>query len=280
MKSITKSCYQTCISKKFLPSKNLLDDAIEILTQIKITEKQKGRPKICARRALSGVYYTLKTGCQWNAIPRCFGSSSAIHRFFQLLVELEFFQRIWNEYLIEYDEKIGINFSVQSMDAAITKAPLGGQSTGVSPVDRKKIGTKRSLLVDGNGIPLGCSVGSANQHDTQLVKATLASMPKNLHYPRMQRMELDAGYDSQEVRVALFNHSYVPQIACNKRKSKITKKVNRYLPLTKERWKVERSHSWQNRFRRIFIRWEKKINNYSGLLHFSFAIIIMKKILI
>lgn len=278
MKSITKSCYQTCISKKFLPSKKLVDGAIQMLTQNNDGEKQIGRPAICPLRALSGIYYTLKTGCQWNAIPRCFGSSSAIHRFFQYLVSIDFFKGIWKQYLIEYDQKIGIDFSVQAMDAAITKAPLGGESTGINPVDRKKIGTKRSVLVDRNGIPLGCCIGSANQHDSQLVNDTLASVPEDFPRPILQRMELDAAYDSQEVRVALFNYSYVPQIAHNKRRARVSTKLNRYLSTTKERWKIERSHSWQNRFRRIYVRWEKKLKNYASMLHFSFAIVVMKKL--
>jgi putative transposase len=51
-------------------------------------------------------------------------------------------------------------------DGAITKAPLGGKSTGPNPTDsRSKSGTKRSLLVDGQGIPLGITVDSANRHD-------------------------------------------------------------------------------------------------------------------
>ncbi|VVB55727.1 Transposase DDE domain protein [uncultured archaeon] len=35
------------------------------------------------------------------------------------------------------------------------------------------------------------------------------------------------------------------------------------------RWVVERTHSWLNRFRRLLIRWEKKIENYSAMLHFA-----------
>ena len=30
---------------------------------------------------------------------------------------------------------------------------------------------------------------------------------------------------------------------------------------------MERTHSWMNRFRRVLIRWEKKVENYFGMLH-------------
>jgi transposase len=38
-----------------------------------------------------------------------------------------------------------------------------------------------------------------------------------------------------------------------------------------ERWVVERTHSWMNRFRRLLIRWEKKVKNYEAMLHFACA---------
>ena len=58
----------------------------------------------------------------------------------------------------------------------ITKAPLGEKSTGPNPTDRVKSGTKRSILVDGKGLPLGVCVDGANRHDMKLTKATLQSI--------------------------------------------------------------------------------------------------------
>jgi hypothetical protein len=47
----------------------------------------------------------------------------------------------------------------------ISKAPLGGKSTGPnSTYRRSKSGIKRSLLVDGQGITLGITIDSANRH--------------------------------------------------------------------------------------------------------------------
>lgn len=35
-----------------------------------------GRPRVADRRAMSGILYRLRTGCQWDAIPSEFGSRS------------------------------------------------------------------------------------------------------------------------------------------------------------------------------------------------------------
>ena len=39
------------------------------------------------------------------------------------------------------------------------------------------------------------------------------------------------------------------------------------------RWVVERTQSWMNRFRRVLIRWDKKVRNYLGFLHLACAYI-------
>jgi putative transposase len=53
---------------------------------------------------------------------------------------------------------------------------LGEKSTGPNPTDRPKSGTKRSLLVDGKGVPLGITVDGTNIHDMKMTQATLQSM--------------------------------------------------------------------------------------------------------
>jgi len=45
--------------------------------------------------------------------------------------------------------------------------------------------------------------------------------------------------------------------------------VKRYRP---KRWVVERSASWLNRFRKLLIRWEKKAENYLGLVQLACSI--------
>src|SRR5258708_14689384 len=66
--------------------------------------------------------------------------------------------------LTEYDEVQGIEWEWQSVDGAMTKAPLGKDATGPNPTDRGKRGTKRSLLTDEAGIPLALAVDGANRH--------------------------------------------------------------------------------------------------------------------
>ena len=69
----------------------------------------------------------------------------------------------------EYDNKKGIKWIWQSLDSISIKSPLGGAMTGNNPTDRSKIGTKRHILTDKNGIPLSVVISPANTHDIKPV---------------------------------------------------------------------------------------------------------------
>ena len=112
------------------------------------------------------------------------------------------------------------------MDGAITKAPLGEKSTGPNPTDRRsKSGTKRSLLVEGQGIPIGITIDGANRHDMKMTKATLQSIvvcrppppqpsssSSTANTQQQQHICLDKGYDYPEVYELLEEYGYTMHI--------------------------------------------------------------------
>jgi transposase len=142
-----------------------------------------------------------------------------------------------------------------------------GEKTGGNPTDRGKRGTKRSLLTEGSGLPVGLVIEGANRHDMKLVEPTIESITIQRPEPTSkepQGMCLDKGYDYDEVRDLLKAFRFTAHIRCRKEEAQAIKKT---VGFRARRWVVERTHSWFNRFRRILIRWEKKAENYLGLLH-------------
>jgi transposase len=117
------------------------------------------RKPIPPRQIFEAILYVLRTGCQWKALPKeRFGSPSAIHTHFMRWMRAGFFVALWRAGLAEYDEMEGIAWSWQSIDGAMTKAPLAQEAVGRNPTDRGKKGSKRHLLVDGRGVPLSLVV--------------------------------------------------------------------------------------------------------------------------
>jgi transposase len=88
-----------------------------------------GRPRVDRRQVLDGILYVLRTGCQWKAASaEEFGCCpSTLHNYFQEWVRQGVFFRLWKEALREYDALEGIEWGWQSLDGAMTKAPLGGE---------------------------------------------------------------------------------------------------------------------------------------------------------
>jgi transposase len=91
-------------------------------------------PRVDDRRAMDAIFFVLRTGCQWNALNATgICSSSSAHRRFQEWTGAGVFHRIWALGLKEYDATKGIDWAWQSMDGAMSKAPLGGEKDGAQP---------------------------------------------------------------------------------------------------------------------------------------------------
>ena len=117
------------------------------------------------------------------------------------------------------------------------------------------------------------AVEGANRKDFKMVKPTRESIPVKRPKPRRKRpqgMCLDKGYDYDETRDLVAEFGYTAHI---RTRGEEAHAIKHEAGFKARRWVVERTHSWMNRFRRILTRWEKKVENYLGLLHLVCAII-------
>lgn len=124
-------------------------------------------------------------------------------------------------------------------------------------------------------MPLAVAVDGANVPDAKLVAETLDAVPipRPESSPQQpQHLCLDKGYCGEQVDHEVRNRGYTPHVP---RKVNATPKPKRRRSPAR-RWKVERTHSWLNRARRLLIRWEKKVANYLGFLQLQFAIITLR----
>ena len=85
--------------------------------------KSMGRERQGPRRMLNGIIFRLRSGCQWNQLPRSLGDDSTIHRTF----------RRWERVLSRCEELGGVDWEWHSADGAMGKARLGGMPLGGTP---------------------------------------------------------------------------------------------------------------------------------------------------
>jgi putative transposase len=92
-----------------------------------------GRPRINLRRALNGIIFRLRTGCQWNQLPKVFGDDSSVHRWFQRWVADDLFDQLWAVLLRECEELGGVDWEWQAVDGCLGKARFGGEKDRSQP---------------------------------------------------------------------------------------------------------------------------------------------------
>jgi putative transposase len=149
----------------------------------------------------------------------------------------------------------------------------GGKKTGPNPTDRGKMGTKKSMIVDGEGGPLGVVIAGANVLERRLLKETIEAIV--VERPEAtaedpQHMCLDKGYDNQTGEQAAVGAKYVPHI---RRIGEEKKSCDRSKGHKPRRWVVERTFAWLSKCRAILVRYDKKDENYLGLIQFACALL-------
>jgi len=116
-------------------------------------------------------------------------------------------------------------------------------------------------------------VTAANCHDmraaTQTLDRVIVPRPRPTA-PQPQHLCLDKGYDFAEIAAGVCVRGYTPHI---RRRGEEVPKRKRH---PARRWVVERTGSWHNRFRKLLIRFEKRVENYLGLVHLACCLIIYR----
>lgn len=169
-----------------------------------------------------------------------------------------------------YDRMIGLELADVAVDGCITKAPCGGEIAGRSPVDRGKQGTKRSVVVDAVGIPLGVISAPANSHDSPLLAPTLDTLATIGPLPEQVRVHLDAGYDSGKTREELTRRGLVGVIAHKGEAAPLQ---------VGGRWPVERTNAWHNHYRKLLVCTERRTRVIDFWISFANVLIITGRLI-
>src|SRR5215207_3827482 len=214
-----------------------------------------GRPPIDNRSIVKTLWFVLATGCRWEDVPPEFGCSGrSAHRFLQLREEMGCWDRLHADLLRLLRQAGKLDPDLVVVDAVMVRAFGGGDLTGPSPVDRRKKGTKHTLLVDRHGVPLAIRTAGANASDhTQIIPLVL-DFPKVGGKPGRPKelpdeLYADRGYDSDATRALLAWLGIEPHIA--------RQRTAHGSGLGRTRWVVERTISWLKGLRRMRVRYDR-----------------------
>ena len=235
------------------------DEMIELVTPLLPPDRpvgpQGGRPPVANVVALRVIWYVLNTGIGWADVLLSMGCSGrTAHR---RLLEWEE-TGVWaalHKLLLEHLNRDGkLDLDMVVVDSTLVPAPGGGEDTGPNPTDRGKTGTKHTLLVDGNGVPLALRTTGANASDQKQLGPIIEKFPR-VKGKRGRPQEqpnvaiADRGYDSEENRLLLRWLGIEPFIA--KRRTEHGSGIGTL------RWVVERTNAWLKGLKRMRVRWDR-----------------------
>ena len=130
------------------------------------------------------------------------------------------------------------------------------------------------LLVDGHGLPLAIDIESASRAEVTLVenlidRAVVDEVPPRLVY--------DKAADCDPLRQRLAERDIELICPHRKRRAKHPTQDGRALRRYRRRWKIERSISWLQSFRRLVTRYEFYSFLFHGFAQLACLMIVLRR---
>jgi transposase len=216
---------------------------------------QGGRPPIGHRVVVRVIWFVRVTGNRWQDVPQELGCSGrTAHRRRRAREEAGIWDRLHADLLRVLRRAGKLDPDTAIIDGVSVRAFGGGDATGPSPVDRRKEGTKPTLMVDRHGVPPAIRTAGANASDHRQIIPLIPDFPGIGGRPgRPKELPDDAyadrGYDSEGTRALLRWLGIEPHIA--------RRRTPHGSGLGKIRWVVERTISWLKGLRRLRVRYDR-----------------------
>jgi len=130
------------------------------------------------------------------------------------------------------------------------------------------------VVVDGKAVPLVKHLASASPHETTLIEPTI---DESYAHEKIQRLIYDKAGDSDALRDRVAQRG-IDLIAPHRRNRRTKRQDGRKLRRYKRRWIVERTFAWMGNFRRLVVRYERKLQIYSAFFHLACLMIVLKRL--
>ena len=256
-----------------------------ILPHLKIS-KFGPKLKVSPYKIFNYILRVLYTGMQWRALeidcdeegkPEL--SFTNIWRRHKAWYTQGCYDQIWLAQSKLLHEKGLLDLSMLHIDGTKSVAKKGGQSVDYSGHKRIK-GSNIVVLCEANGYPIACSeIVGATTADMGLVDPvmeSLAYVESELGVSSKGIVNLDSGFDSGANEQLLEEAGYKANIKKNKRntgKTQAELDVNLDQASYKKRFTIERTFAWEDKFRRLVVRYERLAEMFLAFKMLAFILI-------
>ncbi|MGH7928590.1 MAG: IS5 family transposase [Candidatus Binatia bacterium] len=236
----------------------------------------RGRPRQDDRAILDGILWIMRTGAQWDELPKRYPPKSTCHDRFQAWNRSGVIASILKSLADDLVERGELDLSECFVDATFAPAKRGAPASGPTKRGKGTTGDVTSpimAITDAGGLPVAVHVARASPHETTLVETTLEAAFAS---QTPVRLIGDRAYDSDPLDERLRERG-IEMIAPHRKnrtrpKTQDGRKLRRY----RRRWKVERLFAWLQNFRRIQTRHECYAINYLGMVQLGCLVILLR----
>lgn len=266
----------------------LTEDQLEFVAKrLPYPKALTGRPAYTNLELLGGILKVLRSGSRWRDLDMENFPSGVTHwRRLRHWQKKNGFEDLW-VYILELLLKEGkLKLKTSSIDGTLIPSFAFKDTTSYSG-KHHKTGTKVSVVVEENGLPLSSKSDIGSAHDAPLAIPTIQKIPGRL-LKLIELMLGDKGYDDAKIRNYLKSleiKSDIPQ-----RELPITwrekimlaaqgKLEQRKQTSNHKRFVVERTNAWTKSFRRLRFRFDYSLLSFTAFLNLAFVVICVKKLL-
>jgi transposase len=253
--------------------------------------KRGPKCKLGYHRVFNLILWVVYTGMQWKClpVPKDHDGNPEIHYTTVYKVfakwaddgslEHAFIASV--EHLADHKQ---LDLSVLHGDGTNTVAKKGGNGIGYSGYKHQK-GEKVIAIIDNHGYVLApLPVAPVNEADTVLLPEGLKALKRVAKLAGLDLdkayLNLDGGFDSARNRKAIFNARLIPNIKENPRNRKAPKRGRKRLfnkAIHALRDRVERTFAWEDKFKRLLLRFERIQRRHYGMKLMAYTMINVRR---
>ena len=250
---------------------DLTDEQWKLIDHLFKPLPKTGRPRKHAyREILNGVFYVIRTGCQWRNVPKDLPPWSVLYMYYRNWILTEFWIKLHDDLRRKLRFAVGRKAkpSAAILDSQTVKSTECNEARGYD-AGKKINGSKRHLVVDTLGLVLMVMVTTANIQDRDAARGLLTAIFQT--YGTIKLVWADSGYAGQLVQ-------WVGQQF--RRCLDIVKPApgTKGFQVQRKRWIVERTFGWLGRWRRLSKNYERKTDTAEAIVYISMTHLMLRRL--